>query len=77
MVERLIIVDGYNLIHRTPALRPAPDRTLVLKRSSCRVTRTEANPSLDSMVAFTFCRTAARESLQCGASSRTARRPSR
>ena len=28
MVERLIIVDGYNLIHRTPALRPAPDRTL-------------------------------------------------
>jgi len=26
--EHLIIVDGYNLIHRTPDLRPGPDRTL-------------------------------------------------
>jgi predicted RNA-binding protein with PIN domain len=26
--ERLVIVDGYNLIHRTPALRPGADRTL-------------------------------------------------
>jgi len=25
---RLIVVDGYNLVHRTPALRPGPDRTL-------------------------------------------------
>jgi len=32
MSERLIIVDGYNLIHRTPALRPGPDRTLEQSR---------------------------------------------
>jgi predicted RNA-binding protein with PIN domain len=25
---RLIVVDGYNLVHRLPALRPGPDRTL-------------------------------------------------
>ena len=28
MSDHVIIVDGYNLIHRTPALRPGPDRTL-------------------------------------------------
>jgi predicted RNA-binding protein with PIN domain len=28
MSDRLIIVDGYNLILRTPQLRPGPDRTL-------------------------------------------------
>jgi len=28
MPQRLIIVDGYNLIHRAPQLRPGPDRTL-------------------------------------------------
>ncbi len=28
MGDRLIIVDGYNLIHRSAALRPGPDRTL-------------------------------------------------
>lgn len=28
MPEHLIIVDGYNLIHRSPSLRPGPDRTL-------------------------------------------------
>ena len=28
MANRLIIVDGYNLIHRSPALRPGPERTL-------------------------------------------------
>jgi predicted RNA-binding protein with PIN domain len=28
MSQRLIIVDGYNLIHRSPALRPGPERTL-------------------------------------------------
>ncbi len=28
MPERLIIVDGYNLIHRAALLRPGPDRTL-------------------------------------------------
>ena len=28
MADRLIIVDGYNLIHRSAALRPGPDRTL-------------------------------------------------
>jgi len=28
MPERLIIVDGYNVIHRAPLLRPGPDRTL-------------------------------------------------
>jgi predicted RNA-binding protein with PIN domain len=28
MSDRLIIVDGYNLIHRTPVLRPGPDRSL-------------------------------------------------
>lgn len=27
-MDRLIIVDGYNLIHRTPALKPGPERTL-------------------------------------------------
>jgi predicted RNA-binding protein with PIN domain len=26
--ERLIIIDGYNLIHRSPLLRPEPGRTL-------------------------------------------------
>lgn len=26
--ERLILVDGYNLILRTPSLKPGPDRTL-------------------------------------------------
>ncbi len=26
--SRLIIIDGYNLIHRSPALKPGPDRTL-------------------------------------------------
>jgi len=26
--DHLIIVDGYNLIHRSPLLRPGPDRTL-------------------------------------------------
>lgn len=28
MSQRLIIVDGYNLIHRSPALKPGPGRTL-------------------------------------------------
>jgi predicted RNA-binding protein with PIN domain len=28
MSDRLIILDGYNLILRTPQLRPGPDRTL-------------------------------------------------
>lgn len=28
MESRLVIVDGYNLIHRTPALKPGPERTL-------------------------------------------------
>src|SRR5262245_44218403 len=28
MTERLIVIDGYNLIHRTPALKPGPGRTL-------------------------------------------------
>src|SRR5437870_13753250 len=28
VLQRLIVIDGYNLIHRTPALRPTPDRTL-------------------------------------------------
>ncbi len=28
MPERLVIVDGYNLIHRAATLRPGPDRTL-------------------------------------------------
>ncbi len=28
MPQRLIIVDGYNLIHRAPQLRPGPDRPL-------------------------------------------------
>ena len=32
MSERLIIVDGYNLILRTPALRPGADRTLAASR---------------------------------------------
>src|SRR5206468_11164741 len=27
-VDRLIVVDGYNLVMRTPALKPGPDRTL-------------------------------------------------
>ena len=30
--ERLIIVDGYNLIHRTPQLAPGPERTLEQSR---------------------------------------------
>ena len=28
MADRLVIVDGYNLIHRSAALRPGPERTL-------------------------------------------------
>jgi len=28
MAERLVIVDGYNLVHRSPQLRPGPERTL-------------------------------------------------
>jgi len=28
MPDRLVIVDGYNVIHRSPALRPGPERTL-------------------------------------------------
>lgn len=28
MSERLVIVDGYNLVHRSPQLRPGPERTL-------------------------------------------------
>jgi predicted RNA-binding protein with PIN domain len=28
MSDRLVIVDGYNLIHRSAALRPGPERTL-------------------------------------------------
>jgi predicted RNA-binding protein with PIN domain len=28
MESRLVIVDGYNLIHRTPSLKPGPERTL-------------------------------------------------
>ena len=28
MIQRLVIVDGYNLLHRSPALRPGPDRSL-------------------------------------------------
>ena len=28
MPQRLIIVDGYNLIHRSPALKPGPGRSL-------------------------------------------------
>jgi predicted RNA-binding protein with PIN domain len=30
--ERLIIVDGYNLIHRTEQLKPGPERTLEQSR---------------------------------------------
>jgi len=30
---RLIVVDGYNLIHRAPALRPGPERSLEESRS--------------------------------------------
>jgi predicted RNA-binding protein with PIN domain len=26
--ERLVLIDGYNLIHRAPLLKPGPDRTL-------------------------------------------------
>ncbi len=26
--QRLIVIDGYNIIHRAPELRPGPDRTL-------------------------------------------------
>jgi predicted RNA-binding protein with PIN domain len=26
--ERLVIIDGYNLVHRAPELRPGPDRSL-------------------------------------------------
>jgi predicted RNA-binding protein with PIN domain len=32
VADRLIIVDGYNLILRTPALRPGADRTLAQSR---------------------------------------------
>jgi predicted RNA-binding protein with PIN domain len=28
MAERLVVLDGYNLVHRSPQLRPGPDRTL-------------------------------------------------
>jgi predicted RNA-binding protein with PIN domain len=28
MPDRLIILDGYNLVHRAPQLRPGPERTL-------------------------------------------------
>ena len=28
MSDRLIVIDGYNLVHRSPQLRPGPDRTL-------------------------------------------------
>ncbi len=28
MAQRLIVIDGYNLIHRAPLLRPGPERTL-------------------------------------------------
>jgi Predicted RNA-binding protein containing a PIN domain len=28
MPQRLVIVDGYNVIHRSPALKPGPERTL-------------------------------------------------
>ena len=28
MSDRLIIVDGYNVIHRSPSLRPGPERSL-------------------------------------------------
>jgi predicted RNA-binding protein with PIN domain len=28
MEQRLVIIDGYNLIHRSPALKPGPERTL-------------------------------------------------
>lgn len=31
--SRLIIIDGYNLIHRSPPLRPGPDRTLEESRT--------------------------------------------
>lgn len=31
-MAHLIVVDGYNLIHRTPDLRPGPDRTLEQSR---------------------------------------------
>lgn len=27
-LERLVVIDGYNVIHRTPSLRPGKDRTL-------------------------------------------------
>ncbi len=30
--SRLIIIDGYNLIHRTPELKPGPERTLKQSR---------------------------------------------
>ena len=32
MSDRLIIIDGYNLIHRTPTLRPGPERSLEQSR---------------------------------------------
>ena len=32
MAERLIIIDGYNVIHRSPSLRPSEDRTLAQSR---------------------------------------------
>lgn len=28
MRDRLVVLDGYNIVHRTPQLKPGPDRTL-------------------------------------------------
>lgn len=41
--HHLIVVDGYNLIHRTPALRPGPNRTL-----------REARDKLSNLLAWAF-----------------------
>lgn len=43
MSQRLVIVDGYNLIHRTPALRPGPGRTL-----------REARQKLENLLSWTI-----------------------
>ena len=47
-LERLIIIDGYNLIHRSEALRPGAGRTL---REARATAQTRAKPATRAPIA--------------------------
>ena len=65
MSGRIVIVDGYNLILRTPALRPGEGRTLRQSRSKLlSLLSWTADPSIQFLVVFDGAEVRGRDSSQ-------------